>query len=176
MGMKALLIILLSGFCLHASAESAKCGAIISKMEQVKDKALALNMKSDKSAREDASDAALATIDDFDKLKRSDTCRPKAWKAFVALAQAQAPFDGESQAAEMIDKRMSADALLRAPFTEATAPQSFPDRCRSELLTSSVSLAQCVRTHGGEKIANSVYEKCNMDFTFDYEKCVESKK
>jgi hypothetical protein len=171
--MKSALLICVLVFQGIALAD-VKCDDAI-KMDQLKAKFLSLSYQ-DRVQREqgkDESSDAIDLISDFDKLAAKDPCRILVWKAYVNLAQAQSPFDGESGAAAIISQRMIKDKSLVAPYGSTTA--TFPERCRSQLLTSSVSNNQCIAKLGS-RASNSAVENCESQNVFDFDKCVESDK
>src|SRR5262249_44586049 len=85
-------------------------------------------IQKDLEAGTELSTSAIETIDDFDNLSKRSTCRTKIWKAYVDLAQAQAPFDEESQAAQLISQRIRREKLLKDIYEQSLC--AFADRSR----------------------------------------------
>jgi hypothetical protein len=128
------------------------------------------NKRDRKAGADQAGTTVDRAIEGFDRIPKDNPCRLNAWKAFVDLAQAQAPFDMESGAAQVIARELRHRNLI-ATYRRSVA--IFPDRCRSRLLDAMVQENQCIRAAGGEKTGGEAMLRCVRNF--NYEKCIGMK-
>jgi hypothetical protein len=175
MAMKLLSLILIFGVHLQASADAARCASYTHLINHFQAKFLGLPASNEEEIEAGMKEVEKAqdTITIFDKLSAKDPCQLVVWKDYVNLAQAQSPFDGESGAADIINTRLVKNPSLRAAYDEAVS--SYGDSCRSQLLTSAVTVNQCVSAHGGKSALNKTVEECAKQNTFDFEKCQADK-
>lgn len=162
--MKTWILSLISVLSLNAHAGT--CESLVSQLSSLKDEFQALRFENDADQDRgyDREDDAIAPVHDFDAIAKRDACRPRAWKAFVDLAQAQSPFDGESRAAEVIAKRLAADKSLEKTYQDSI--REYPDRCRSQNLSAMVQLHLCIDHQ------HRPYERCIGENKFNFVKCL----
>lgn len=112
----------------------------------------------------DLDEAAIQALDSFRDVKAS--CRPAAFKAFVELSRAQAPFDEESQASALIARYLK-DRELNQVYNETIRSSRLANDCRNKLLENEVGLRLCAGKSGGETSAD-----CTEKYSFNYRKCI----
>lgn len=161
-------ILLILGIFSSSAWATTNCDVVIAKLNNLKTEFMRYDFRNDvdQGRGVEREDEAIEPIDDIDKLAKTDACRVKAWKAFVDLAQAQSPFDEESRAADVITNRLAADKSLQKPYNESL--HDFPDRCRSQHLSSMVDVRICV-----DQQHKSVHQ-CNAANKFNFLKCIRA--
>lgn len=156
------------------------CEAFIVKMKRLESRFTALDYSkdTDRGKGEDESYDAIEAIADWDKLPASDSCRPRAFKAFVDMAQAESPFDGEGGAAQVIEKRIRKDSKLNSIYQSSLSDGEHKDVCRRNLLRGMVSEDKCIHDAGGDNASGKASDNCATKYKkdWDYKACTSQKK
>lgn len=147
------MIVILSGFGFAAGAET-RCEAVVQAMKTVQTKYSALQYAKDyktkkRSTKRDIDgEASIAISTQIENLRAlsAEQC-PSAWRGFVELALATAPYDKESGGASSIAEELAKNPNLSAVYESVL--NGALDReavCKRKLLKAMVTESQCMRS------------------------------